>query len=151
MTPIQTVDEKVVPSSPAEVWRVLTDVGAYPRWYPRSLRLRVLRAETAVVGSQIELRPFGGRAFRCEIETTEEPRRMGVRYYGGFISGRGEWRLEPVESGTRVAYEIDAQAAGRTVAWLSAVLPLARLHSNQMQRVLAQLSTAVGTSGAGSG
>lgn len=54
-------------------------------------------------------------------------------------SGRGEWRLEPSGSGTRVRYELDVQAAGRVVAWIGRVIPLGRLHSRQMQGVLRRL------------
>ena len=80
---------------------------------------------------------------RCRIEAIEEPRSIRKRYYGGFIDGRGEWRLEPAGSGTRIRYELDVQAEGRVVAWLGRILPLGRLHSRQMQRVFRQLERVI--------
>jgi len=139
VTPIQASDEVVVPFSPSEVWRVLTDIAAFPGWWPRRLQLRVLHCEPGLVGSEVEMRPFSGRPFRCRVEALEEPCRIRTRYHGGFITGRGEWRLEPSGSGTRVRYELDVQAEGRVVAWLGRILPLGRLHSRQMQGVLRQL------------
>lgn len=140
LTPIQASDEVAVPFSPAEVWRVLADIAAYPRWWPRSLGVRVLRSEARLVDSEIELRPFGGRPFRCRVEAVEEARGIRTQYYGGFVSGRGEWRLEPLASGTRVRYELDVRAEGRLIAGLSRILPLARIHSHQMHGVLRRLA-----------
>jgi len=139
MTPIRATDELVVAFSPAEVWRVLADVGGYPRWYPRSLRLRVLRNVAGLVGTEFELRPFGGRAFRCRIDGVEAPRSIRLQYYGGFLDGRGEWRLESSASGTRVTYALDVTALGRLAAVIGRVLPFGRIHSRQMMGVLRQL------------
>ena len=59
------------------------------------------------IDSEVEIRPRGGRAFRCRVELLEPPRRMRERYPGDFIAGVGEWRLEAVACGTRVLYELD--------------------------------------------
>jgi ribosome-associated toxin RatA of RatAB toxin-antitoxin module len=135
----------VVPFSPSEVWRVLTDLAAFPGWWPRRLQLRVLHREPGLVGSEVEMRPFGGRPFLCRVESVEEPCSIRTQYHGGFITGRGEWRLEPSGSGTRVRYELDVQAEGRVVAWLDRVLPLGRIHSSQMHGVFRQLERALGS------
>lgn len=139
VTPIQATDELVVPFAPIQVWRVLADVAAYPGWWPQALRLRVLRCDADLVGSEVELRPFGGRPFRCRVDAVEEPRRLRMQYRGDFIEGRGEWSLEPSASGTRVRYELDVRAHGWLVAGVSRLLPLARIHSRQMEEVLRQL------------
>ena len=89
------------------------------------------------------MRPFGGRPFRCRVEAVAEPSSIRTQYYGGFIEGRGEWRLSPSGSGTRVRYELDVLAEGRLVAWLARILPLGRLHSRQMQGVFRQLERVI--------
>jgi uncharacterized protein YndB with AHSA1/START domain len=139
VTPIRALDEALLPFSPIAVWRVLTELGDYPRWWPRHLGLRVLHHERGLVGSEVEQRPLGGRPFRCRVDAVEEPTSIRTRYYGGFIEGRGEWRLEPVGSGTRVAYELDVGAEGRLVACLGRIVPLGRIHSRQMRDVFRQL------------
>jgi len=132
-----------VPFSPADVWRVLRDVAAYPDWWPGRLRLKVLRAEREFVGSEVELRPFGGQPFRCRIDAADEPRAITTRYFGGFITGRGVWRLEPSDSGTRVRYELDVVAEGVVVAALARIVDLGRLHSRLMRDVFAGLQGAL--------
>jgi uncharacterized protein YndB with AHSA1/START domain len=139
VTPIKAIDEAIVPFPPTEVWRVLADIAAYPDWWPRHLGLRVVHRERGLVGSEVEQRPFGGRPLRCRVEAVEEPFSIRTRYHGGFIEGRGEFRLESVGSGTRVRYELDVHAEGRAVACLGRILPLGRIHSRLMLSVFRQL------------
>jgi carbon monoxide dehydrogenase subunit G len=119
---------------------VLADVGGYPRWWPPSLGLRVLSGGVEPLGTEVEIRPFGGRSFRCRVDKVDELQRMRMRYYGGFLEGFGEWRLEPAGRGTRVIYHLDVQAHGRLAAFLGNVINLARLHSRLMQGVLRNLN-----------
>jgi uncharacterized protein YndB with AHSA1/START domain len=143
MTPILAKDERTIPFLVGEVWNVLANIEAYPNWWPRSVGLRVLSSEREIVGSSFELRPLGGRPFRCRIQSIESPSKLRLHYFGGFIEGRGEWRLESSGPNTQVQYLLDVQAAGRVVAFIGRLLPLNRIHSYQMKQVLRNLETAV--------
>lgn len=138
-TPIRATDEITVPFPASEAWSVLTDFAAYPRWWPKSLGLRLLSAGEGLVGTEVELRPFGGRPFRCRVEAVDAPSRIQMRYFGGFIAGSGEWRLEPSGEETRVLYQLDVRAHGWLVGLLGRVFHLGRLHSRSMQSVLRSL------------
>lgn len=139
MTPILATDERILPFEREQVWHVLANVSVYPGWWPRSVGLRVVHAAPEVIGSSFRLRPLGGRAFLCRIESLEAPTAMRMRYFGGFIEGQGEWRLEALGAQTRVQYELDVQAAGRFVACIAGLVPLNRFHSYQMKQVLRNL------------
>ena len=52
------------------------DVNGYPQRYPPSLHLQVRAVTADGIGSEVELRPRGGRAFRCRVESLEAPRRL---------------------------------------------------------------------------
>lgn len=138
-TPIVATDATTIPGSTSDVWCVLADIGRYPLWWPKSVRVRVTLGATAIPGTELEIRPFGGRPFRCRVESVEEPRRIAMRYVGGFIEGRGEWTLEPLGRETRVTYRLDVRAQGRLVVLLGRVLDLAALHSRLMRSILANL------------
>lgn len=142
-TPIRAVDERVLPFAPDQIWPVLADVNGYPQWYPPSLHLHVRAVTAAGIGSEVELRPRGGRAFRCRVEAIEPPRRMQMRYGNGFVTGTGEWRLDAAPGGTRVAYEIDVLATGRLAVLLGWLLPLGKIHSQFMREVLEKLEAEV--------
>jgi ribosome-associated toxin RatA of RatAB toxin-antitoxin module len=143
MTNIKATDEIIVPFQPEAVWRLLSDVRGYPRWWPPALGLRVLSAGEEPVGAEVEVRPAGGEAFRCRVAATDVPSRMQMQYFGGFVEGTGEWRLEPSGAGTRITYSIDAQARGMLVALLSRTMDLGALHSRQMREVLENLARAL--------
>lgn len=138
-TPINALDEITLPFGATEVWPVLTDIGAYPNWWPRSLHIRVLPNPVALTGTEVEIRPAGGRPFQCRVEAVEALQTMRMRYFGGFIEGIGEWRLEPCGAHTRVSYRLEAHAHGWLVVLLGKVLDLAGLHSRAMQAVLQNL------------
>lgn len=137
--PIQACDERVIPFAREQMWSVLVNLPSSPRWWPASVKLKVLSASPGVVGSEMEVHPRGGRPFRCRVETVEPPGRMRIRYGNGFIVGTGEWRLTAVPGGTRVTCEWDVVAMGWLVALLGKLLPLARFHSRSMAEVLEAL------------
>ncbi len=169
-TRIRAVDERVLPFTPDQVWPVVADLGGYAQWWPPTVRLSVLSTGTAAgVGSEVELCPRGGRPFRCRVESAEVPRRLMMRYPGDFIVGTGEWRLDAAVAAaacvaegaagtagaaaaavgpnggasTRVVYELDVAATGWLVWVLGWVLPLGRIHSYFMRRVLENLDAEV--------
>lgn len=142
-TPIRAVDERVLPFAPDQIWPVLADVNGYPQWYPPSLQLQVRAVTADGIGSEVELLPRGGRAFRCRVESLEPPRRLRLRYPGDFIVGTGEWRLDAAPGGTRVVYEFDVVANGWLAAVIGRVLPLSPIHSKAMREVLVNLEAEV--------
>ncbi len=139
-TPIHATDEIVIPLPATEVWPVLADFGGYPRWWPKSLEIRLLSDGAELLGTEVELRPVGGRSFRCRVEGVDVPKRIKMRYFGEFIDGVGEWRLEPMGQETRVTYTLEVEASGWFVALLGKVLNLARIHSRFMQTILQNLA-----------
>ena len=143
-TPICAVDERVLPFASDQIWPVLADVNGYPHWYPPSLHLRVRAVAADGIGSEVELRPRGGRAFRCRVESLEAPHWLRLRYPDDFIVGTGEWRLDAAPGGTRVAYELDVVATGRLAVLLGWLLPLGKIHSRLMQEVLVNLERETG-------
>jgi len=141
-TPIRAIDRIVIDAPAAAIWRVVSDVGRYPQWWPRSLGVRVCSFGTEAIGAEIEIRPVGGRPFRCRVEEVDELKRMRLRYYGGFIEGTGEWWLEPGPDGNQVSYDLDVIAHGRLVGLIGRFISLERLHSRPMQCVLLNLKRA---------
>ncbi len=139
-TPIRATDEIIIPLPATEVWQVLADFGGYSRWWPKSVRIRALSSDVELLGTEVEIHPVGGRPFRCRVEAVDVPKRIQLRYYGGFIDGYGEWRLQSLGQQTRVIYRLEAQARGWLVVLLGKVLDLGRLHSRSMQDVLQNLN-----------
>lgn len=152
-TPIHATDEILIPVPKTDVWKVLAEVRNYPNWWPRSLHSRVVSGGDGPdpVGTEIELRPMGGRSFRCRVELVIPGERIRMRYSGGFIEGQGEWSIHSADSGTRVVYRLEVEAHGRLIAWIGRVMDLGRMHSRMMQEVLGNLQREVLGRGQGTG
>lgn len=138
-TPINATDEITIPVPASDVWAVLADFRSYPYWWPKSLGLRVLSGGDVPLGTEVEIRPNGGRPFRCRVEEVVEPQRLRMRYFGGLIDGFGEWQLEPRGGETRVIYRLEVRACGWLVALLGKMFNLGQIHSRSMQTVLQNL------------
>lgn len=139
-TSIRASDEIVIPLPAAEVWPMLADFNGYSLWWPKSLKIRTITDGADLLGTEVELCPVGGRPFRCRVEHVEAHKHIKMRYFGGFIDGVGEWRLEPQGQETRVTYALEVEAYGWVVALLGKVLNLAKIHSRHMQSILSNLA-----------
>jgi uncharacterized protein YndB with AHSA1/START domain len=97
-TATRTVD---VPTPPDQVWAVITDVAAYPRWRPDVTRIEALPA--------IDGRPSWREITRRDsipYETVESvpPRRFVTRIADRALPFGGQWSIDlaPLPQGTRV-------------------------------------------------
>jgi len=101
--PILLRDEREVEAVPEVVWRVLLDVGDWPRWH-RGIDFAALRGG-AVPGASITWRADGMRIVSLLVEV-EEPRCVGwtIRTFGA--RGYQRWTLTGMPGGrTRVRLE----------------------------------------------
>ncbi|HEV8690068.1 MAG TPA: SRPBCC family protein [Ideonella sp.] len=94
---------------PQAVWQALTDVDAWPEWWPYVRRVQLLRRgrEPDGVGALRRIDwasrlPYG---FTLDVECVEsdEPRRLRGRS-SGHLEGEGLWELWPDGVGTVVRY-----------------------------------------------
>ena len=133
MRKVQAEDEVIIACPPERIWRAITDFNSYTKWWPASVRIVVHRVTPELVGSQVEIKPYGGRAFLCEVESIRDGSEMRLRY-SGVYRGIGVWTI--AESGSsRVVYRIDLEVADPFVNLLSYVVSIPRLHSKLMREV----------------
>ncbi|GAA5163281.1 hypothetical protein GCM10025770_15170 [Viridibacterium curvum] len=118
------------------VWRALTELPAYPVWWPMHVQIRVLNLLPELLGSQVEFRPRGGLRFVCEIAEAEPHSTLRMNYVCGLFAGRGIWTLEPLEDGaTRLAYDVDIHVRGRALAMLASLVDLKAHHVRLMRHI----------------
>lgn len=137
--PIRMTDEAFIPLSPAEIWPVLADIAQYPNWWPRLLFVHLLHADSGLVGTEFTIRPYGWRSFRCQVLSVEEPVQICLQYDGIYMEGVAEWRLEPMDQGTMVIYDMDAEVNDPLVALVSKVINLKSIHSYSMRNIFQNL------------
>lgn len=139
MTTLQATDSMFIAQNPALVWNALIDFDSYAKWWPQSVRIRVLKTTPELIGSQFEVRPFGGKAFVCEVESVDPGFELQLQYLEGTYVGTGVWSIEPLEQGCRVSYAVDLEIMDWFIRALSHVVSITAIHSRLARRILAGL------------
>jgi len=93
-------------ATPERVWEVLSDWERQATWMPDVSWIRVVGSDREL-GARLEVRTkvFGVPLATDQVRVTawEPPSRLAVEHIG-VVVGVGEWRLEPVEGGTRFTW-----------------------------------------------
>jgi uncharacterized protein YndB with AHSA1/START domain len=103
------VGQVKISAPPAQVWTVITDIEAWPKWAPQMKRLERLEAGPLRLGSRIRVRPKGLPANVWRVTDLEDGRHFtwetslvpGLRLIGGH-------ELAPIGAGTSAAFWLDA-------------------------------------------
>jgi ribosome-associated toxin RatA of RatAB toxin-antitoxin module len=143
MRNIQTTNSKILPYPVLLIWKVLTDLSSYSSWWPSSIKIRTLNISKELVGSRIEIRPYGGQSFCCEVSEYREGNELRMKY-SGIYSGTGIWKITEIDGQSKVTYKIELTINNTLIRLLSSVLPVASIHSKLMEEVLSGLGQYLG-------
>ena len=80
MRRIQAEDAAVISSPPTGSGRPSLISARIPQWWPSSVKIVVRRHSPELIGSQVQLKPYGGRAFVCEVESIREGAELRLQY-----------------------------------------------------------------------
>ena len=138
MKSIHTINSKVLPNTRTQIWEVITDLSNYSVWWPSSLKIKILNLSEGILGSRIEIRPYGGQAFYCEVSGIDDSTELTMTYTG-IYTGTGKWTISEVNGQRCVTYEIELKIESTIIRLLSSVLPVASIHSRLMEKVLSGL------------
>lgn len=138
-TLIAAAEDRLVAHPVEEVYAVLADVRAYPRWWPVEVGVSVRRAAPGLVGSELAVEPRGGREFTLRVIAAEAPTRVALAYEGTWLEGEGQWILRRRRRGALVRYEMHVRSDRWLVALAAKAVDLPTLHSRQMLGMLAAL------------
>ena len=135
MKQIHSVNSITIPLPARQIWTILTDIPSYPLWWPLTLKIKIRNATQDVIGSQVEIRPYGGMSFYCEFSEMVEPVKL-VMQYSGIYSGLGIWTLTEMNGQTKIDYEINLEVNNPFIRLLSYVIPVEKIHYKLMNEVL---------------
>jgi ribosome-associated toxin RatA of RatAB toxin-antitoxin module len=139
MRKIVAEDTAVIAGAPEAIWQAISDFNLYAEWWPSSVKILVRKSAPGIIGSQVDLKPFGGRAFLCEVESIREGAELRVKY-SGVYRGPGVWTIAAEGGNCRVTYRVDLEIADPIMKILSFIIPIPRLHSSLMRKVFAGLA-----------
>ena len=105
---------RLLPYAPDELFALVGDVDAYPKFLPWVSAMRTWnrsRPEEGVQTLDAEARvgfSFVKERFATRVRLDEKERRIDVSLlYGPFRRLRNRWRFVPTEQGTRIDFDID--------------------------------------------
>jgi len=144
MKKIQIKNMKVFPYSAQQIWNIITDFNGYSEWWPSAVKTKALKIFNEVKGSQIEVRPYGGMAFICEVVKIKPNTELVMKYLG-IYKGFGVWTISENNGQSNVAYEINLDVNHPLIHILSYVLPVDKIHYNLMEKVFLGLEQKLAT------
>jgi len=143
MKNIQTTNSKILPHSAMQIWKAIADLSSYSAWWPPSIKIKTLHLSKELIGSRIEVRPYGGQAFCCEVSNINDSKEFTLKY-SGIYSGTGIWTIAEINGQSLVTYKIELKIQNTMIRLLSFALPVTSIHSKLMEEVLTGLGQYLG-------
>lgn len=101
--------------SPEDVFAYISDVSRHPEWQPGLLATAVETEGPIQVGSRVvHRRKIGPTTLVATSEVTEfdPPHVVAFRDLDGALRGDGRERVDPVDEGSRVSFEMEVRGHG---------------------------------------
>lgn len=143
MKTIRTTSSRDLNYSATKIWKGISELSNYAAWWPSSIEIRSLNNTDALIGSRLEVRPYGGQAFYCEVSSLIDEKQLVLKY-SGIYEGTGTWTISRLNGLCRVSYAIDLEIQSKWIRLVSFVLPIAAIHSKLLEQVLAGLDQYLG-------
>ncbi len=140
MPQIKAHDEIKIDASIEDVWNVLIDIPNYNKWWPKSVNLKVTNFNKDIVNTQFEARPLGGKSFSCRVISIIPIKEIQLEYYKGIYRGEGVWKIVRKDESVKVSYTVDLEIVDKSIAILSKVISIPKLHSMIFKRILKGLA-----------
>jgi ribosome-associated toxin RatA of RatAB toxin-antitoxin module len=119
-----------------DVWKILTDIPSYLKWWPKVVNLKVLKLNNELIGTEFQANPFGGKSFACRVISIIPKKEIKLEYYNGIYRGSGVWNIEAKVGLVKVNYSVDLEIVDKLIAILSRIISIPKLHSMIFKRIL---------------
>jgi ribosome-associated toxin RatA of RatAB toxin-antitoxin module len=140
MPQIKAYDEIRLNCSADEVWKILIDIPSYHKWWPKLVNLKVSNFNKEIVNTQFEARPFGGKSFSCRVISIIPNNEIKLNYFDGIYRGEGVWKIVRKDASVKVSYNVDLEIVDKSIAFLSRIISISKLHSLIFKQILKGLS-----------
>ena len=143
MPQIKAQDSIKIKCSVENVWKFLTDIPGYNTWWPKVVNLRILKFDEEIIGTEFNANPLGGKSFSCRVISFIPYKEIKLEYFNGIYRGTGVWNIISMGGLVRVSYTVDLKIVDNSIAVLSRILPITKLHSMIFKKILKGLAEKV--------
>jgi len=136
MPQIKAHDEITIIAPVENVWNVLIDIPNYHKWWPKIVNLKIVKSKEGISGTEFKANPLGGKSFSCRVVSIIPKKEIRLNYFEGIYRGEGVWKVESKDNLVNVSYEVDLEIVDKSIALLSRIIPIPKLHSMIFKKIL---------------
>lgn len=126
-----------------EVWNVLIDIPNYYKWWPKMVNLKILKHSKDIIGTEFQANPLGGKSLSCKVVSVIPMKEIRLDYFKGIYIGEGVWKIERMDNLVNVSYSVDLEIVYKSIALLSRIISIPKVHSIIFKRILSGLEKEV--------
>lgn len=139
MATIAATDATTLPYAQEDTFRVVADLGAYPKWWPPSVQFQMITPGPVAPGTAVRIRSGHFVSWTATVREISPPEKIVFSYSDGAWTGDAAWIVTPQRNGCLVEYAIRLEPATAWIKALGRVVDLAALHSKEMRNVFHRL------------
>ncbi len=121
------------------VYRVLADIAAYHKWWPREISFELQYLDPGIIGTVIDVHNGMFVRWKAKVSAFRTNRLLAIDYIEGDWIGNTYWRFEDSAGITKLSLEIDLDINRSWLKIISAFFNFSKFHSKQIKRVFANL------------
>lgn len=132
--------DSVVLNYPVDyVYRTVTDIASYSKWWPHEVKSELEFLDPAIIGTRINVQNGPLVKWSSVVSGFKTNKLLAIDYVDGAWTGKTAWRFEETAEGTKLTMEIDISCNRLWLKAVSKVINLSRMHSKQITRIFANL------------
>lgn len=121
------------------VYRTVTDIASYSKWWPHEVKSELEYLDPAIVGTRINVQNGPFVKWKSVVSGFKTNKLLAIDYVDGAWTGKTAWRFEESGGGTMFTMEIDINCNRLWLKAVSKVVNLSRMHTRQITRIFANL------------
>ena len=121
------------------VYRVLTDIASYHKWWPREISFELEYLDPGVIGTVVNVHNGLFVSWKAKVSGFRTNRLLAIDYTEGSWIGKTYWRFEDKAGKTEISLEIDLSVNRAWLDTASKFVDFSHIHSRQMQKVFNNL------------
>jgi catechol 2,3-dioxygenase-like lactoylglutathione lyase family enzyme/ribosome-associated toxin RatA of RatAB toxin-antitoxin module len=139
MGELKAKDEVILNYPVDYVYRTVTDIANYDKWWPREVRSELEYLDPAIIGTRINVQNGPLVKWKSVVTGFNTNRLLAIDYVEGAWTGKTAWRFEETAGGTKLIMEIDINCNRLWLKAISKVMNLSRMHSKQIKLIFTKL------------
>jgi catechol 2,3-dioxygenase-like lactoylglutathione lyase family enzyme/ribosome-associated toxin RatA of RatAB toxin-antitoxin module len=139
MSELKAADSCLLKFPADYVYRVVADIAAYNKWWPREISFELLYLDPGIIGTVIDVHNGMFVRWKAKVSGFKTNRLLAIDYVEGDWIGNTYWRFEETGGATKLTLEIDLEINRAWLKIASSFIDFPKFHSKQIKKVFANL------------